>query len=136
MRKSTSREGRQDRSQASEARQSPSVGAESAVLVKLTGQESYDTKATHLLEKRPTKPLDKIGQVELRITLLQMRRESSIKRLVLLSIDTRCPVRPPACRARCIFGTAHAARERLASICLAMYALIEVTTIFRDLPAL
>jgi hypothetical protein len=74
------------------------------VLVKLTGQESYDTKATHLLEKRPTKPLDKIGQVELRITLLQMRRESSIKQLVLLSIDTRCPVRPPACRARCIFG--------------------------------
>jgi hypothetical protein len=52
------------------------------VRVKLTMQESYDTKATSLLEKRPTKPLDKIGQVTLRMTLLQMRWESSIKRLV------------------------------------------------------
>jgi len=72
------------------------------VLVKFNTQESYDTKATNLLEKRPTKPLDKIGQVALRMTLLQMRRESSIKRLVSLSIDTRRPVRSPACRARCI----------------------------------
>jgi hypothetical protein len=41
---------------------SPSVGAESAVLLKLTGQESYDTKATHLLEKRLTKLLDRITE--------------------------------------------------------------------------
>jgi hypothetical protein len=73
-------------------------------MVKLTTQESYDIKATNLLEKRPTKPLDKIGQVALGMILLQMRRESSIKRLVLLSIDTRCPVRSPACRARCVSG--------------------------------
>jgi hypothetical protein len=74
------------------------------MLVKLITQESYETKAANLLEKRPTKPLDKIGQVALRMTLLQKWRGSSIKRLVLLSIDTRCPVRFPACRARCIFG--------------------------------
>jgi hypothetical protein len=74
------------------------------VLVKLTTQESYDMKATNLREKRPTKPLDKIGQVALRMTLLQMRRESSIKRLLLLSIDICRPVRSPAYRARCILG--------------------------------
>ena len=72
------------------------------MLVQFTTQESYDTKETNLLEKRPTKPLDKIGQAALGMTLLQMRRESSIRRLVLLPIDTRCPVRSPACRARCI----------------------------------
>jgi len=34
----------------------------SAVLVKLTGQESYDTKTTHPLEERPTKLLDRITE--------------------------------------------------------------------------